>query len=367
MIKRGLNHRLAEVGKIKIGGKGQTRKTRDGKSTYQLPTRYDHFVVTTTAKGNDGNFIPDKKIMDILGPNPTELKVRLLFDDTDMNFYTSFAFYQGAKCMCRGDGEIAEMLFLKGGKTPFTLMDKADGKWVESSDQNAVSGERMPIICNTDTCPHMQPDNNGATRCKPSGILSCLLEAAPAIGGVYRFRTHSWNTISNILSSLDLIKTISGGVLTGLPLRLQMLKKATDGHGNVNTVNIEFDGENYQEMRQQALLELDNRTKHSVNMLKIEKRAKALGFLDDTDDPADIETEFYIVDLNEPAPEQAEDITDRAGAVLGQVEIPVAPEEEEQPVIGDPESPPVIPPEDEPEETPEPESADAGDDGLEIF
>ena len=49
-IKNGLTPRFAEVGKIKIGGKGETRKDKNGKD-YQLPVRYDHFVVTTTEKG----------------------------------------------------------------------------------------------------------------------------------------------------------------------------------------------------------------------------------------------------------------------------------------------------------------------------
>ena len=48
-IKKGLNPRFAEVGKIKIGGKGETKKTSGGKD-FQIPVRYDHFVVTTTER-----------------------------------------------------------------------------------------------------------------------------------------------------------------------------------------------------------------------------------------------------------------------------------------------------------------------------
>jgi hypothetical protein len=378
MIKRGLNHRLAEVGKIKIGGKGETRTKSNGKGTYQLPVRYDHFVVTTTAKGKDGNFIPDEKVMKALGDRPTELKIRLLFDDIDMNFFTSFAFYHGAKCLCRGDGEIAEMEFIKAGKPSFRLLDRTpNGDWTDSAEQKVQAGEVRHIECDPDTCPNMRPDANGATRCKPSGILSCILPDANEIGGVYRFRTHSWNTLSNILASLDLIKTISGGVLVGLPLKLQMLKKSTEEHGNVNTVNIAFDGEDYQQMRKQALLEMKNRTEHGINMLQIEHQAKAAGFMTDTDDPADVEAEFYVTEPDGPAPEQADDIGDRAGAILGDVEPLPEPSESDdgQPEEDEPKKSPLvigIPPKDD-DGAPEPEPDDSdeydSDDGgqLDIF
>ena len=65
-IKNGLSVRFAEVGKIKVGGKGETRKSKEGKD-YQLPVKYDHFVVTTTEKGKDGNFVIDSEIMSKLG------------------------------------------------------------------------------------------------------------------------------------------------------------------------------------------------------------------------------------------------------------------------------------------------------------
>ena len=46
MIK-GLTPRFAEVGKIKIGGKGKQTTSANGKK-FNPPVRFDHFVVTTT-------------------------------------------------------------------------------------------------------------------------------------------------------------------------------------------------------------------------------------------------------------------------------------------------------------------------------
>jgi hypothetical protein len=314
MIKKGLNSKLAEVGKIKIGGKGETRKDKNGKP-YQLPIRYDHFVVTTTEKDpKTGNFKPDENLMSILGDKPKEIKICFLFDDIDMNFFTSFAFYQGAKCICRGDGETAERFMVESGKPKTCQLLDTD----ELGD-SVQAGETRKIICDPDTCPFMQPDAKGVTKCKPSGILSCLIPESGNISGVYRFRTHSWNTISNILGSLEHLKKLTLGVLTGIPMKLQMIKKATEEHGNVNVVTIDFDGESYQEMRNQALLEMKNRTDHGVNMRMIENKAKKAGFLVDTDNAEDVEIEFYKTVSKEEIieEEKSKPITDRAAAIIG--------------------------------------------------
>lgn len=345
-IKRGLKPRLAEVGKIKIGGKGEVRKKTGGNGTYQLPVRFDHFKITTTEKDpKTGNFILDDDLMNKLGNEPKEIPIVFLFDDIDMNFNTSFSMYQGAKCVCRGDGEIAERLFLQPGKPdPFEFADEGP--------KTAKKDERRKIVCDPEKCPMMKPDSKGVTRCKPSGVLSCLIPVSMNIGGVYRFRTHSWNTISNILASLDLVKTITGGVLVGLPMKLQFLKKSTEDHGNVNVVNVSFDGETQQEMRQLAFQEIKNREDHKVNILQIEQHAKDTGFLRDTDDPADIEAEFYSAEDEPEKEEVKKDISERGAEVLGDVKtdlpdpvvekgIPEKDPEPEQTVEDVPEEEPV--------------------------
>lgn len=321
MIKRGINRRLAEVGKIKIGGKGETKKSTKG-TTYQIPVKYDHFVITTTERDlKTGNFIQNKKIMDILGPEPKEIKIRFLYDDIDLNFFTSYALYGSRKQLCRGDGFEAMMTFQQSG-TPgvFTLIDGGAKK--------VVAGETRKIICDPATCPMMTPDQNGATRCKPSGILSCVLADSPEIGGVYRFRTHSWNTIEGILGSLELLKTQTGGVLVGLPLKMKLVKKSTEEHGNINTVTIVFDGEGYAEMRHAAMIEMDNRTKHRVNMRLLEDQARDAGFNRDLDDPADVEAEFYTVSEPRVLQPQSDDIADRVPEIEDEDAAEDVPEDE---------------------------------------
>lgn len=262
MIKKGLTPRFAEIGKIKIGGKGETRKSKEGK-VFQLPVRYEHFVVTTTEKGPDGNFLIDTAIMKQLGAEPKEIPVRLPFDEIDLNFFTSFQYYIGNKCVCCGDGEHA----MRTGK------DEKESK----------------VVCDPESCEFLKSE-----KCKVSGILSCQIPlGGMEIGGIYRFRTHSWNSVSNILAALEYFADNTNGILQGLPLKLKFLKKSTQDHGNVNVVTIVIDGLEMLKMREMAFIEYENRMKLGIDMKAIEMQAKKSGFLNDTDDPADISAEWY--------------------------------------------------------------------------
>jgi len=279
MIKNGLNPRFSEIGKIKIGGKGETRKSKDGK-VYQLPVRFEHFVVTTTERGPDGNFIINQDIMKKLGPEPKEISIRLPFDDIDMNFFTSFQYYHGKKLICHGDGEYAKRI-----------------------DKN---GTENKINCNPDECKFLQNTINEVNtneKCKVSGILSCHIPASMEVGAVHRFRTHSFHSVSGMLTSLKYFKKNTNGILQGLPLKLKFIKKATPEHGNVNTVAIVLDGVEMLKMRELAFNEYKNRTELGINMKEIENTAIESGFMVDTDDPADVQDEFYndspVIDITE--------------------------------------------------------------------
>jgi hypothetical protein len=133
-------------------------------------------------------------------------------------------------------------------------------------------------------------------KCKVSGILSCYLVASPSYGGVYRFRTHSWNSVSNILAALEEFKRNTGGILQGLPLKLKMLKKATEDHGNVNTVTIVLDGVELREMQELAYQEKQNRHRLGYDPATVEAEIKDAGFNPDTDDPEDVAAEYYDID-----------------------------------------------------------------------
>lgn len=314
--KSALKPRLAEVGKIKIGGKGKEQTSKNGKK-FRIPQKYDHFVITTTERDGNGNYIEDGTIMDALGGTPREIPVRFLFDDINMNFFTEFQFYSGRKLCCRGDGEVAVRTFQKAGKQTLPFED-GDNE-IEVSE-----GQSVKIVCDPDTCPIFQD-----TKCKPSGILSAVIPQSMELGGVYRFRTHSWNSISSIMAALEFFASQTKGILTGLPLKLKMVKKTTEEHGTIDYVTVVLDGLELSEMRTKALEEFRNREQLGIEMLMIEQKARDMGFMEDTDEPEDVAEEYYP---DAPPPRRkvkgvtASDLSDKLDEQVQDVETEPEPE-----------------------------------------
>jgi hypothetical protein len=272
MIK-GLVPSLPERGKIKIGVKGAKTKSRNG-NEFQMPQKLDHFVVTTLDRQEDGNFARDEAIHAVIGDRPTDIKVRLLYDDPSLNFPTRYAAYKGRTLFCSGDGETASRL-------------GDDGK------------SRSNVPC---TCFRQDPEYKGADKCKMNGVLSTLIDGAGGIGGVWKFRTTSYNTIVGIMSSMAFLRQITGGPLANLPLTLQVRpKQATDPEGKQQTiyvVGLEFPGDMAELQNIGHQIALDRATTH-ISIAHIEDEARRLLSYAPVnvplpgDDESDVIEEFY--------------------------------------------------------------------------
>lgn len=280
---KNLKKRLVEIGKIKTGGKNPNKQYKGGDGEmHRAPVKFDYFVVTGLDKDEKDNFIPDPEITKELGTKPKQLDILLLSDSLDNNFMTSYAMYQGNKCVCRGDGEKASR--------KFTLDEK--GKELKEPYYKEVE-------CNNESCPFfkstIKKNKEIPPKCKPSGILSCMLPQTKKIGGVYKYRTTSWNSIVNIASSMEAIKLMTGGVLFGIPLRMELIEKQTEEHGKIKVVNIVYMGDIQQlqiEAGRQKQLRLDG----SVSMTAQNALIKSSGIMEDKDDEADIQAEFSPVE-----------------------------------------------------------------------
>lgn len=254
---KGIVPQLCECGKIKIGIKGKVTQSRKGTS-FRPPQKLDHFVVTTMQKTND-DLVEDKEIMAKLGDHCTEIPVMLLYDDPELNFVTSLAYYDSAACQCRGNGEIAI---------------NADGK---------------QITCDPETC-----QNATAGKCKPNGVLSVILQGAPRVGGVWKFRTTGWNSIRNLMSSIEFIYGLTGGRLAGLPLVLTLQPKTTVIPGTKTTttiymVNLEFKGSMGQLMNSAVTRYITD-----DKMARLEaKAAEMLALPESAEECKDVQEEFY--------------------------------------------------------------------------
>jgi len=209
MIK-GLVPKLAEGGKIKIGGLGEVRNSRGGGGTYRLPQRYDSFTITTTRREGDdpqGDLLEDTEIMvrlAELGFADDDGKIRTIpvvlhSDDIDEVFLTEYVAYAGKKLNCRGDGERA------------TRRHIVDGTW---------TGESRELDC---PCDWLEADDQGVRRCKYHGVLHCSLRipGQSVAGAVHRWRTTSQISCEQMVGSLLQILQYTGA-LQGLPLVLRV-------------------------------------------------------------------------------------------------------------------------------------------------
>jgi predicted nucleotidyltransferase len=78
-------------------------------------------------------------------------------------------------------------------------------------------------------------------------------------------------------------------------MKLIILPKATEDHGNVVTVNLVYDG-NIEELQKIGTTEKARREKLGIDIKQIESIAEQTGITNDNDDPEDVESEFYDMD-----------------------------------------------------------------------
>ena len=238
MMITGMKPQLAELGKIKIGVKGE--KMVRG---HLLPKKLDHFMIATLMKDDDGRLEMDDSMNKIIGDKCTSLDICLCYDDFTMNMTSSYSWFAQSKLVCMGNGQTA-------------MRRKEDG-----------SEEK--IICSPKECTAYKEK-----KCLPYGRLSVILASANRIGGVYVLRTHGWNTIRNVLSSMAFIRKEAGGVLAGLPLRMRLLPMTVTprdvGHNvKIYSVNIEYPG-TLAELKEAGAEEMERRLKLGINMKQTE-------------------------------------------------------------------------------------------------
>jgi hypothetical protein len=285
---RGLVPSLPERGHIKIGKKGAMRNSSGGKQ-FQPPVKLDHFEITTMERGEDGNFVRDEAleqaIMEKTGQQKlTRIPIVLLYDDIELNFQSRYAAYAGRTLWCTGDGREAQRLAQSGA-------DK-DGM---------PTFARKAVAC---PCEHVAREYTGDKPCKFNGSLSAVISGAGKIGGIWKFRTTSYNSVVNLTSVLAFLQRGTGGVLAGIPLMLTVgPKAATSPDGKQQTVyvvGIEFDGtmEDLQQvgydkavLRAKAQQRIHQLEAHTRRLLASPDPATGAVFPGETAE--DVTTEFY--------------------------------------------------------------------------
>lgn len=205
---------LMEVGKIKIGKKGAERTTKTG-ANFRLPEKIDHFIITSNSRNDNGDLIIDQSIMKTLGPEPKEIPIYFLFNSIEENWKTWNGFYSGdGKCFCISqDAQTASRANVEE--------TDINGKMIRR-----VMDTRNTIKCPGKDCEFQKKNEKNVQWCKPHGKLMVILPMAEQVGGVYVFRTTSWNTIANITSQLVYFQQITHNHIAGLPFIMRIFPKS---------------------------------------------------------------------------------------------------------------------------------------------
>lgn len=259
MAIKGLVPQLAERGKIKCGGLGEKRKKQGKDEYFRLPQKHDHFTITLLQRNEAGDLISDKTLMEKINPNGgklTEIPVRLLYNDPELNFPTRLACYKGSRAWCTGNGEWAQR-FEQGESS-------APGKY-----------GRVPCPCERWDPLYTKPD-----KCRSLGTLQVMIDGVERVGGVWKFRTTSYNSITNLLSSMALILQVTGGRLAGLPLSLVLSPKtvtvpATGQPMVVFVASLEYRG-TIEELRRVGYDLKKEEIEHQVRMDLLEDQARKI-------------------------------------------------------------------------------------------
>src|SRR6185369_5403015 len=305
MMIKNLCPGLMEMGKIKIGNKGAKRQGANGE--WQMPQKLDHFLITTNARGEDNNFLLDEALHKIFGEAPKSIPVRLIYDDISLNFATRYICYYGKTVFCSGDGEEAQRL--QPDKKTYRARTCPCERQDPTFAGDVVNGQVKA----------------GQGKCKINGILSVIIDGAQSVGGVWKFRTTSYNSVVGILSSLALIQRITGGRLAGIPMNMTVSPKTVQDpiqgkQQTIYVVGLQYAG-TMDSLRETGYQIAMTEAKHGISMKRIEEDARLMlshapsaGLGDDSAD--EVIAEFY--------PEEAQ-VVGGVGAAPELVEATQAP------------------------------------------
>lgn len=266
---------LPEIGRIKIG-------VRDPQT--RVPRRLDHFLLTFPYRDENNQLVVDRELMrrvaEMTGQHPnriTRLPIKFVFDDPDLNLQVWFSCFRGGTQWCFGDGRQAQR-----------LRDDKQG--------------RNLVPC---PCERVEAEYSGSDRCKPYARLSCVIEGATRIGGVWVFRTTSWRSIRNLIATLQLYHRITGGVLSGIRFWLTLTPVRVLVRGEpqrVYVVNVEYVPDDRRRDPVEELMEkgrriLEARIRHRVDIERLERevreRLASLPYEEEAALGDEIQEEFY--------------------------------------------------------------------------
>src|SRR3972149_5435581 len=203
--------RLPRVGRVRLGIKEVSQK-----SGAEYPKQVDYFVVKPDASTSADAALA---FQDPYGDRPNELDIIFPVDDEALFADVNLKMYNRSWGLgCRGDAEWAMAKWDPAQDGPRPQPPEDDerppdqypqaGTWANTKSQSWVY-RRIP--CLAAQCP-MQASEK--PQCRMVMNLQFMLPLVRGIG-VWQISTGSWNSIRNVLDSIERVKAITGGRIRG--------------------------------------------------------------------------------------------------------------------------------------------------------
>ncbi len=197
--------RLPRVGKIRLGIK---TKTSAGK---EYPKEVDYFVFDPQTPSE----LENKRILDevskLYGEKPKQIKIMFPVADTDLIFPQWYKRYgKTSSLQCKGDGETAVV----------THPEFAEGLEIVGETEEGLKR----VKCNGKECVYCKEK-----QCGMVGTLQVLLPEIPG-AGVWQITTGSFNSIVNLNSCIDYVKSVCGRAHM-IPLTLERREQTISHDG----------------------------------------------------------------------------------------------------------------------------------------
>lgn len=289
--------RVAELGKIKIGGKDEKVRQSQGGGTWRAPKKLDHFIITGLNRTAAGDLAPDTELMAALvarkfGDEDGKLRrlpIMVCSNDIEDIIQARYVWYAGRKVAARSDGKT--VVWFGDPKTFKFLPEPREEPWREEY-ADLVNPKGVKIF-------------------KLHSVFNCMIAANVARwGGVYKFRTTSWYTANQLVGSLMHIHQLTGGVLRGLPMQLVIRPMTVEPEGKptkIYVVHCELAGADLLSIRNSALELARSEAENSRQLRAAQIEYKRL-----LSPPGDNETEIEASEVvAEFHPENMEDGIDQ--------------------------------------------------------
>jgi len=190
----------------------------------KAPKKLDHFVFLRKV-GADLEWRQDKALTDHYrkqcNGNPREISVILLSDEQENVFRTQYAWWTATQRKCW-----SEMVQIGG----------EPGKPDECKMQATRRTEKHPegeLWAPPNPCGPGCPDLERGD-CKPSGDLYFVLADFPMLGEVCRLHTSGYGSVRQLSSSIEQVRRLTGGRLTGMRLMLRVRPEKVTYQGKDN-------------------------------------------------------------------------------------------------------------------------------------